>query len=259
MIGRTLEPLALAAATGELDVVVVCNGCTDATAQVARRFPGVRVLETYVPSKVNALNLGDAAALAVTRVYLDADVVAAVEGLFALVSVLETESVAVARLPAVYDVGDASWPVRAYYRARSRIPSLHRGMWGAGNYGLSRPGHSKLGRFPDIKGDDLWVDRLFSTTEKRIIQGTTPVVVRVPRSLPALLGVTRRNLSGVREDGPDHRSKSTVSRTVAELLPSIRGPVSLFDAVIYSVVAVAARGSACRNKTRWERDDSSRR
>src|SRR5688500_5584423 len=83
VIERCLRALTDGAADGELDVIVVANGCSDDTAATARKFGasgggGVRVLETDVPSKSNALNLGDHAADAADgwpRVYADADVV----------------------------------------------------------------------------------------------------------------------------------------------------------------------------------------
>ena len=68
VIGRCLEPLTHGARPGEFDVIVVCNGCRDATALEARRFGlSVRVIETDTPSKANALNLGDAAATGFPR------------------------------------------------------------------------------------------------------------------------------------------------------------------------------------------------
>jgi hypothetical protein len=59
VIGRCLSGLASGAEPGELEVVVVANGCTDGTAAAARTFPGVRVVETPVAGKAAALNLGD--------------------------------------------------------------------------------------------------------------------------------------------------------------------------------------------------------
>jgi cellulose synthase/poly-beta-1,6-N-acetylglucosamine synthase-like glycosyltransferase len=63
LIGAGLEALTRGAEPGELEVIVVCNGCRDATADVARRVgEPVRVIETPVASKIHALNLGDQAA-----------------------------------------------------------------------------------------------------------------------------------------------------------------------------------------------------
>ena len=58
VIARTLKAMTNGAAPGEIDLIVVCNGCTDDTATVARSFgPPVRVIETEVGGKANALNL----------------------------------------------------------------------------------------------------------------------------------------------------------------------------------------------------------
>jgi glycosyltransferase involved in cell wall biosynthesis len=59
VIGRCVDAL-LQGAPG-IEVVVVCNGCTDDTALVAREqgVGNVTVVETPVGSKIAALNLGD--------------------------------------------------------------------------------------------------------------------------------------------------------------------------------------------------------
>ena len=73
-IGRNLR--ALREGTGaDLDVVVVCNGCTDRTADEARAAdPSARVIEIPQPSKVEAVRVGNAATDVFPRIHLDADI-----------------------------------------------------------------------------------------------------------------------------------------------------------------------------------------
>ncbi len=76
VIERCLDPLAKGMVSGELEVIVVCNGCTDQTAHLAGgKSKHIRVVETEVPSKSVALNLGDNVACGFPRFYLDADVI----------------------------------------------------------------------------------------------------------------------------------------------------------------------------------------
>jgi cellulose synthase/poly-beta-1,6-N-acetylglucosamine synthase-like glycosyltransferase len=59
VIARTLRSLAPLCESTEVEVIVVCNGCTDETAAIARGVRGVTVLEVAEASKTAAMNAGD--------------------------------------------------------------------------------------------------------------------------------------------------------------------------------------------------------
>jgi glycosyltransferase involved in cell wall biosynthesis len=260
VIQRTLRPLAPLAADGSVEIIVACNGCTDDSAVLARAFAGVRVLEIPQPSKVLALNAADAVASQWPRLYLDADVEIDPQALRKVFEKLETGEVLAARPAYRYDTEGASRLVRSFYRARIRIPSINRALWGSGAFALTEKGHQRFGQFPLISprfsGDDLFVDHQFDSAEKAVLD-TTPVMVRTPRHTGALLVTLRRNYRSQAE----LKDFSTTARTARELIGSIRSSRTAVDACIYAgFVALARlrRGQVSRGAGVWERDESSR-
>lgn len=269
VIRRCLDSLVAGFSPGELEIAVVCNGCTDDTASVARSCAAtVRVVELAHPSKPAALRAGDAIVSAFPRLYLDADVVVPAASARAVLDRLRDGAVA-ARPPIHYDAISASAPVRSYYRARARVPSVMGSLWGAGFYGLSARGRSRFGEFPDVVADDLWVDRQFAPSEVEIVD-CAPVVVAVPRRSDDLVRVLRRTYrgkSGLVPAAGESRSPRTVSSTVRDLGELAgAGPRAAADALTYASFAVAGRLALAAGRAatiggpgpRWERDDSTR-
>jgi glycosyltransferase involved in cell wall biosynthesis len=167
VIARTLRALTTGASFDELDVLVVCNGCTDDTANVARGFGlPVRVIETPLGNKANALNLGDQAALAFPRIYVDADVIVTLATIRALADHLQRgDALAVAPSP-YFDLAGCSWAVRAFYDIRCRLPSAHEGIGGSGVYALSEIGRRRFDNFPNLIADDTYVRIQFKPEER---------------------------------------------------------------------------------------------
>lgn len=257
VIGRTLAPLAAAAAAGALEVVVVCNACGDRTADIARGFAGVTVVEIEEASKTAALNAGDAAARTWPRLYLDADVDVTAGAVWNVFDALTRGGLLAARPTAVYDVTDADRLVRAYYRARSRVPSLGTALWGAGSYAVSAPGHDRIGSFPALIADDEFVDGRFAPAERAVV-ATAPAVVRVPRSASSLVGVLRRSHRGTAQlaelAGCGERRSA---RTAVDVLRAAQGPLELADAAVYLAFALASRVPD-RAAAGWTRDETTR-
>jgi len=262
-IRRCLDALFAGIAPGELEVVVVCNGCADDTGAVARSSGHpVRVIELEAASKPAALRAGDEAARALPRIYLDADVVLHASAARLVLERLRAGAVA-ARPPVRYASSASSAPVRSYYRARSELPALLGSLWGAGVYGLSHAGRSRFDAFPDIVADDLWVDRQFTSSEIEIVD-CAPVEVAVPRRARDLFRVLRRTYRGKAENAgvdPHGRAGETTLSTLRQLgRLAAAGPHAALDAATYAVFVVGARLAlaAPLTDTRWERDDSSR-
>ena len=270
VIERCLHALFAGFAPGELDVVVVCNGCADDTAaRAGSSGHPVRVVERETASKPAALRVGDAAAAVFPRLYLDADVVLPGAAARIVLERLRAGAVA-ARPPIRYDSSGSSAPVRSYYRTRSQVPAVLGSLWGAGVYGLSAAGRQRFAAFPDLVADDLWVDRHFDRSEVEIVD-CAPVVVRVPRRSRDLVRILRRTYVGKAEPAPvtdlGDAAPDTVGSTVKDLCRlAAAGPLATLDATTYAVFAAGARlalafaplAGASLPAGGWERDDGSR-
>ncbi len=263
VIERSLRSLLDGTEPGELEVAVVCNGCRDNTAEIARAFgDAVTVIEIDAASKPAALRAGDRQLRTFPRLYLDADVVLPGRAARRVLGALARTGALAARPPFQYDTSRSSALVRRYYRARMRMPSVTSSIWGAGVYGLSKAGRARFAEYPDIVADDLFVGQHFKAGELEIV-GDEPLIVVAPVSLRALLRVRRRAYRGIAENralqlvqGAERTTASTM-RDVVRVATS--GAPGLLDALTYLLVAVVSRLYVIFGaRTRWERDESSR-
>lgn len=255
VLPRTLDTLANAAARGALDVIVVANGCTDGTTQIALSYPGVRALELAVGNKAAALNAGLRAASSAPCVFLDADIVVTEKSVFDVVRVLREPGVLAARPDRVFDYSSSTFLVRHYYRCRRRVPMLNASLWGAGIYALNSAGLERIESFPDLAADDLWLDLQFSPAEYRVVP-TDPAVVTTPVKVKHLTHTLKRIYRTNREIKDENRVSSSTAMAV---LRTIRGPASALDAIVYlSIAGIARLRLGMDTAERWERDESSR-
>lgn len=258
-IGALLRRLVDGGMPGEFEVVVACNGCFDNTALIASRFVGVNVLELAKPSKVAALNAGDAAATIFPRIYLDADVTIHVESLRAVVTALESQASAAAPLP-VFDMRLCSLASRAYFAIFSRPGYVRHHLIGAGMYGLSESGRSRFDHFPDVIADDGYVYGLFRDDERFNPPGAT-FSIRAPRTLRALFRRQVRMALGnlqLRTRGhPVHSPPPTWIGVVREN-PSLVAAGMLYAAVQAMAMLQARWLLRTQTSYAWNRDEASR-
>jgi glycosyltransferase involved in cell wall biosynthesis len=179
-----------------IQIIVVANGCSDNTADVARRFgERVAVIETQIGSKANALNLGDQVATAFPRVYIDADVRFDAASIRALVEPLQDGKYLAASPRVEHDLTEASWFVRAFYEIDRRLPSSKETIGGSGVYALSKEGRRRFQAFPMIIADDAFVRRHFKP-EERIVVKEAVSIVTPPTTLRGLVKIKTRSHYG---------------------------------------------------------------
>jgi glycosyltransferase involved in cell wall biosynthesis len=265
VIGRCLDALLADAAPGEFDITVVANGCQDDTVQVAAARPGVRVLDLPEPGKAAALNAGDAVARTFPRVYLDADIVLSTQGLRTIaVAVADGYAAAPRRR---LDLHGRPVAVRGFFAINARLPVYRDGLFGRGVIALSERGRARFGDFPDLVADDLFLDSLFTSAEKRQV-GSVTSTVATPRTTGDLV----RRLSRVRAGNAAMRAAAAAGDAPSGVRASRRlswlsdvvlpRPHLAPAAVCYVLITVAAQRRAARaaraGDTTWGRDESSR-
>ncbi|PZF91826.1 glycosyltransferase [Micromonospora deserti] len=259
VIGGCLDALLADAAPGELDIVVVANGCSDDTAQVAAARPGVRVIEVAQAGKANALNVGDTAARGFPRIYLDADVVLSPGALREMAAALTGDAAPLAVMPRRRMVTEGrSLAVRAYYAINTRLPVFADALFGRGAIGVSAAGRDRFDRFPEQIADDLFLDSQFSAEEKQEVASATSLV-QAPRHTRDLV----RTLARVRAGNTMLRASHTNIRPSAPsswfrdvVLPR---PWLAPAATVYVTITLAAALKSRRHPSNgWGRDESTR-
>ena len=195
-IGRCLKNLLDGDNSRNMEIIVVCNGCSDGTAAIARTFePDVTVIELETGSKILALNTGDKAAQQYPRFYIDADIVIDQSTIFAVAEILESGDVLAAAPTMKIDTEHSSPLVKRYYRTWRKIPYSTNGMLGSGIYAASETGRKRFGEFPDVVGDDAYFRLQFHPEERQTVPDRF-FTITAPKNLRWLIGITTRAVIG---------------------------------------------------------------
>lgn len=262
VIAGTLAPLRPLAQTGEIEILVLPNACTDDTAGVARRTcPEARVIEIAAPGKTHALNIGTAAARGEAIVCLDADLVLEAEALRALAAPLLAGRADATCGRMQVDLTSASALVRAFYKGWFLSPYHDHGKFG-GVYALSAAAVAEIFPLPPVTADDEYISRQVPEARVAYCPDVT-FTVFAPRRLSALLAIRKRAYRGTRALGGHARGRASdggAARTV--LARALRRPGHWLPVAVYFAVVLAARAAVhlepSRNARRWERDETSR-
>lgn len=250
----------------KMQIIVAANGCIDRTIEIARATcPDALVLDIPEGSKSRAMNAANRQARHFPRIYLDADVQCGYAALEAVVQALSEPGVMAASPAIRMDLSHSNWLIRSYYRVWLTQPYVTRNMVGSGCFGLSEEGYEKIGDFPDITGDDIWVYSRFTEEERRNVASNAagePVwfTVSPPRKAIDQIRVEARRRLGneeVRRDYPSAHYDG--SNTPGDLRLALKKGASVLDIGAYLAIKAAARFRAKQTKKKsasivWERD-----
>ena len=263
-IGRNLAALRVGTHADDLDVVVVCNGCTDQTAEVARRAdPRARVIEIPQPSKAEAVRVGNRATDVFPRVHLDADIELSGNAVLELLAPITRDHVlATAPRRDVPRDGCSRW-VRWYYDVWEALPQVEAGLFGRGVVALSEQAQARVTALPLMMSDDLGMSDSFTGEERRVVP-TAVAVVHPPRTLRDLVrrrvriatGNTQAANLGVRR--PGSRTSVRTLLGLAVLRPGVALRLPVFLGVHVAARLGARRAVRSGDFTTWQRDESSR-
>ena len=265
VIGRCLESMTRGAEPGELEILVVCNGCSDDTAAVAGRYgPDVRVLESPVASKNAALNMGHREASSYPRFFVDADIVLPIESIRKVAERLRGGRIHGAAPRIRVDLQERGWPIRAYYDIWMRTPYVNESMMGSGVYAISEEGGSRFEAFPDIIADDAFARLLFAPDEREAVEDAW-FLMTPPETLRSLIHINVRRRVGLYEMAELH-PEATVEEAAHQrgalyrlLLDPQRWPamaVYLYAKVV--TMAIFWNKARQGRQKEWNRDETSR-
>jgi glycosyltransferase involved in cell wall biosynthesis len=265
VIGSLLALLMPVTEKDRFEIIVVANGCTDNTVEIASAFnPGVRVLNLPAASKHAAMVAGSQAAVSFPVIYLDADVELGADDVRALAAAVQQPGVLASGPRRVLALAGSPWPVRWYYHVWTRLPEVEHGLFGRGVIAVSKPGQERIARLPRLLGDDHAASRCFAPHERQIVTGAT-VTVHPPRAFGDLLRRRVRVAQGVAQFERSAVSHLGSARTrVSDLATMVRRDPGIAPRVaVFLTVAMLARMRARSVIARgdystWLRDESSR-
>jgi Glycosyltransferases, probably involved in cell wall biogenesis len=271
VIARCLRTILQDAPPGhEPEIIVAANGCTDRTVEIAKAVaPHATVLDLTVGSKTGAINAANRVAQHFPRIYVDADVECGYWTLAALAEELRSPEVMTAAPAIRMDLTHCNWFMKSYYRAWSRQPYAKAGKGGAGCYGLSAEALAKVGEFPPIIGDDIWIHTRFADSEKCYIahdrRGREVFsVVYPPRTATQQIKVEARRQLGNAEVRQLYPSPYFANaNNGGGLSAALRSGTNPLDLATFFAIKLAARALAVWNRSRgqgkaWTRDMSTR-
>ena len=250
----------LASDAADVEVIIIANGCTDNTADIARSYAApfegkgwsFHVLDLAEGGKLGAWNAGEAAASGDTLIYLDADVIISAPLIGQIAQALQGEAPRYASGTPNVTLSGQDALTRHYTRFWETIPFMTQGVPGFGVFAMNRAGRARWGAWPDIISDDTFARLSFAPSERVSVPATYdwPMIEGFKR----LVQVRRRQEAGVAEIAARYPAMMAQDDDHAAAVPTwqraIGDPLAF---ACYALVRLTVRLPVWRNTSRWAR------
>lgn len=242
------------------ELIIICNGCTDGSADVARRLAGSRALVIDHPQAGKALAIREAErhVSAFPRFYVDADVGLAGRDLGLMAIHMAEAGLELISPRTEQDLLGSSWAARRVSQIWLALPH------GAGAafhcvLGLSAAGRARWGLFPDILADDSFIESQIPAALKAI-DHTVALQSRPPRTLWSHIRVRARWERGIRELGAMGIVVPRVAGQRRALIAMAIDRGHMLSVALYLLVRIAGDALAHlpERKREWFQDRTSR-
>jgi glycosyltransferase involved in cell wall biosynthesis len=248
---------------GPMRLIVIANGCKDATAAVARsvvdaaRRRGIEmiVIELACANKPAALNAGDAVCIPGIRVYLDADIQLSSNAIAVMVHCLSGPAASMS-CPQALIAPSRAWLIRRYARMLQNLTYFQAGTFGCGVYAVNAAGRRRWSEFPDLLAEDSFVRNHFSEVERRLAAGSS-FTLRLQDDWRDLVRVAGRWIRGRAELARKYPELARQERAFHPevLMTFVRTPSLLLDLPFFLFIhALAVLSSAGRRTgaAKWD-------
>lgn len=265
VISQTLNFLLNDKCLNGCEIIVVCNGCLDNTAEVVASYKtanlaqlgerniALNIEQLAQGSKTQAINLGLSVKQYAQVVLLDADIHITGENIIRLVAELYEPNIEVASPKITFDYHQSSWLVRQYYKIAEQ--SLYNSQYRISNViALSKNAVEQLGALPEVIADDEYLRRQFSLAQCSLVASLQHRFI-CPKNVRNLLNALTRV-----ERGNIQLKQLFIENnyTVAENKPRFSITIVVFYG-IKTVVKLRAKWQVLINKKQvWLRDESTR-
>jgi len=177
-------------------IIVVCNACTDNTANVIKKnFTSVVCIETEIASKSLAIRHAETLDVSFPRMYLDADIELTGQEAMKIIKSSKDHPDKISMPTSRVNFTNVNIFVRLYYQYWYQTSYVRKLGYGCGVYVLSKRGRNKFGIWPDLISDDGFVRQFFSVQEVNLIHNSH-VKVNAPKDLWSLIKIKIRSKYG---------------------------------------------------------------